>query len=124
MKNPNPMKRARRLEMRRKYLGSDNPSCFYCDESDIDCLELDHPAGREHDEAFTRIVCSNCHRKLEMERDLAGLTKNGQHRAPKIELELCNYVLRVADDLDATSESLRRQVALLGERKDSAPGSK
>lgn len=110
--------------MRRKYLGSDHPSCFYCDQSDIDCLELDHPLGREHDEAFTRIVCSNCHRKSEAERDLARLTKNGQHRVPGTELTPGNYLLRLAEDLIATSESARRQAALWDKCEKRSPDRK
>src|SRR5271155_4417218 len=77
MKNPNPIKRARRLEMRRKQLGSDR--CFYCGESDVSCLEIEHPVTRKLDAKFTRAVCRNCHRKLEMNRDLGKLTKNGLH---------------------------------------------
>jgi 5-methylcytosine-specific restriction endonuclease McrA len=117
VKNPSPVTRARRTEMRRKTLGSDNPSCFYCPESDVACLEIEHPVGREYDKRFTRIVCRNCHGKLEMKRDVAQLTKNGQHRAPETEYEsLLNYLLRLADDHEATSESLRRKVNLLSER--------
>lgn len=123
MKNPSPVTRARRIEKRRKTLGSDNPSCFYCGKSDIECLEIEHPVGREHDRSFTRIVCRNCHRELEMRRDVAKLTKNGKRRAPETKYEsLCNYVLRLADDFEATSESMRRKVTLSGERKKSVPG--
>jgi CxxC motif-containing protein (DUF1111 family) len=122
--NVNPVKRARRIELRRKHLGSDNPSCFYCDESDIACLELEHPVGREHDRAFTRVVCRNCHRKLELRRDVSKLTKNGQHRNPGTEPALHDYVLRVADDLNAVSESLRRWATLPDDRKKGVPESK
>jgi hypothetical protein len=116
VKNPNPVTRARRIEMRRKALGSDKPSCFYCGESDVACLEIEHPVGREYDKDFTRIVCRNCHRKLETGRDFAKLTKNGQYRAPETDHQsFRNYVLRVAHDLDATGESIRKRVALLDE---------
>ena len=115
MKNPFPVRLARRTETRRKALGSDNASCFYCDECDIACLELDHPVGHENDEAFKRVVCRNCHRKAEFRRDVAKLTKNGKRRVPETERDsLRNYMLRIADDLEATSESIRRKVALLG----------
>lgn len=123
MKNLSPVTRARRIEMRRKALGSDNPCCFYCGESNIACLEIEHPVGREHDKTFTRIVCRNCHRKLEVRRDVAKLTKNGQRQTPETEREsFCNYILRLADDFEATSESMRRKAALLGECKTSVPG--
>src|SRR5437764_880224 len=42
MKNVNPLQTARRIEQRVAKLGP-NPKCFYCHESDIACLELDHP---------------------------------------------------------------------------------
>jgi len=77
MKNPHPTKRARRIEMRRKELGADR--CFYCPESEIACLELDHPVGEKRDREFKVVDCRNCHRKIEFDRDVAKLTKNGQH---------------------------------------------
>lgn len=108
--------------MRHKTLGSDKPSCFYCGESDVACLEIEHPVGREYDKAFTRIVCRNCHRKLEMGRDVAKLTKNGQPRVPETEWESHrNYLLRLANDFEATSESVRKRAVSLGEPKNSAP---
>src|SRR5262249_34178841 len=78
VKNPNPIKRAWRLERRRKELGSDNPRCFYCPESNIFSLELDHTVTTDLDPELTRAVCRNDHRKLEIERDLSGLTHNGR----------------------------------------------
>lgn len=102
--------------MRRKTLGSDQPSCHYCGESDIACLEVEHPLGREYDKTFTRIVCRNCHRKLEMERDVAKITKNGKPRAPETDQQsFRNFVSRVAHDLEVTSDSIRRRMALSDE---------
>jgi hypothetical protein len=110
MKNPNPITRARRYEMRRKKLGSDR--CFYCPECGIACLELDHPVGRKRDPKFERVVCRNCHRKREMERDLARLTKNGQHNTnePKFE-ELRSYLLLLAEDQDSIADLLQSSPA-------------
>ncbi len=52
-----------RLEQQYQRLGTRNPACVTCGESDPFCLELHHPAGREHhDDTF--IECANCHRKL------------------------------------------------------------
>ena len=80
--------------------------------------ELAHLKEREHDKAFTRIVCRNCHRKLEMGRDVAKLTKNGKRQAPETEDEsLFNYCMRFADDLETSSASLRRKATLFVERK-------
>ena len=43
-------------------LGSANPHCIICGESDWRCLELHH-IGQEGFDALTGIVCRNCHRK-------------------------------------------------------------
>lgn len=124
MTNDNPVKRARRIEMRRKHLGSANPYCFYCGESDAACLEKDHPVGREQDKDLTCVVCRNCHRKVELGRDVSNLTKNGQHRIPGAERAPSDYVLRVADHLNEISESMRRQATSWEDRKKGVPDSK
>lgn len=112
MKNPRPIKRALRLERRRAELGSDNPRCFYCPESAIERLEVEHPVGRKHDPHFKRAVCRNCHRTLELKRDLAGLTKNGQHDTQESEIEeLRSYLLLLAEDQDSIAERLQSQAA-------------
>ena len=112
MKNPEPITRARRVEMRRKQLGCANPCCFYCGESDIACLELEHPVTRKLDSKFTRIVCRNCHRKLEMRRDLAKLTKNGMHKANEsVVEELRSYLLLLAEDQDSIADLLQSPAA-------------
>jgi hypothetical protein len=109
--NLSPVALARRIQRRRKTLGADNPLCFYCGESRIACLDKDHPFGRAHDTAFTRIVCSNCHREMEMERDIAGVTKNGRRLTMETEDEsLLNFLLRSAHDHQAIAESIRRKV--------------
>ena len=108
MKNPSPITRARRIEMRRKQLG--NPSrCFYCPETDIFCFEADHPVTRDLDPAFKRAVCRNCHRKLEASRDIKGLTKNGQHDINESPGEaLRRYLLLMAEDEDSQAELLQQ----------------
>ena len=107
MKNPNPIARARRIEMRRKQLGY--PSrCFYCGETDVFCFEEDHPVTRELDEKFKRVVCRNCHRKREADRDIKGLTKNGQRDViePAVEKDR-RYLLLMAEDEESEAELLR-----------------
>ena len=107
MKNPDPIARAWRLEKRRRELGSDNPRCFYCLQSDIECLELDHPVTEELDPKFKRVVCRNHHRKLELKRDLAGLTHNG--RGSVLETtrdQVRRYLLLLAEDKDSIAERL------------------
>lgn len=105
MNNPQPTKRARRIEMRRKFLGADR--CFYCPESGISCLELDHPVGWNRDRYFVRADCRNCHRKLELNRDLHGLTKNGQHKAHESLREShVYYLLLLALDQESIAKAL------------------
>jgi hypothetical protein len=125
--------------MRRKYLGGGDPHCFYCPESDLACLELDHPVGEKRDPRFVRVVCRNSHRKLEIARDLAGLTKNGlRDTSETIREALRSYLLLLALDqeqmanlleseptsaqlipgaLRSTADSLRRVANLLPENQ-------
>lgn len=108
MKNPNPTARARRIEMRRKQLGY--PSrCFYCNETDVFCFEEDHPVTRELDEKFKRVVCRNCHRKSEADRDIKGLTKNGQRAVIESDDQKTHrYLLLMAEDEESQAELLER----------------
>jgi len=108
MKNPNPIARARRIEMRRKQLGY--PSrCFYCGETDVFCFEEDHPVTREPDEKFKRVLCRNCHRKREAVRDIEGLTRNGQRNVAESEVEKFHrYLLLMAQDEESQAELLER----------------
>lgn len=106
MKNPHPTKLARRLEMRRKALGGAD-RCFYCPESDLACLEVEHPVTRKLDPYFVRAGCRNCHRKLEWERDLSGLTKNGLHKKPESGIaRLRRYLLLLAADQESIADSM------------------
>jgi len=108
MNNPHPTKRARRIEMCRKFLGADR--CFYCPESDLACLEVEHPVSRELDPYFVRACCRNCHRKLEFQRDLKKLTNNGQHTRPQSRVErLRRYLLLLAEDQESIADSLDSQ---------------
>ena len=56
-----------RREKRRQHLlerlGTNNPRCAECGETDWRCLEVDHIAGRNFDGTATVIFCRNCHRK-------------------------------------------------------------
>jgi len=108
MKNPNPIKRAWRLEKRRKELGSDNPRCFHCNETDLSCLELDHPVTEELDPKFKRVECRNHHRKLELQRDLLELTKNGRRGVKESKRDkLRRYLRLLAEDQDSIVKSLQ-----------------
>jgi len=106
--NPYPIKTAWRVESCRKRVGY-STRCFYCPETDIFCFELEHPVTEKLDKFFKRAVCRNCHRKLEFQRDVKGLTKNGQHNVSETEPEkLKRYVLLMAEDLDSVAELLER----------------
>jgi hypothetical protein len=108
VKNPYPITRARRIEMRRKQMGYAT-RCFYCSETDIFCFEEDHPVTEGLDADFRRAVCRNCHRKLEARRDIKGLTKNGQHAVKESEREaLRRYLLLLAEDEESQAELLRQ----------------
>jgi hypothetical protein len=109
MKNPNPIARARRTEMRRKQLGY--PSrCFHCPETDLFCFEEDHPVTRDLDDKFKRVVCRNCHRKSEASRDIKGLTNNGKHDVVESEVEkFRRYLQLMAEDEDSQAELLQRE---------------
>lgn len=104
MNNPEPLARARRLEMRRKETGYAS-RCFYCPEADPSCFENDHPVTQALDPLFVRTVCRNCHRKFEVKRDAKGLTKNGLHRVRESEREKAQrYDLLFAEDLDSIAD--------------------
>ena len=106
MKNPNPISRARRIEMRRKQLGYAT-RCFYCPETEIFCFEVEHPVTEALDPFFIRAVCRNCHRKLEVERDIKGLTKNGRHTAKESKRQaLRRYLLLLAEDQETIAEKV------------------
>ncbi len=53
-----------RQKKRRKFdaLGIEQHVCVLCPEDDVLCMEVEHPAGRAHDDAV-RLLCTNCHRK-------------------------------------------------------------
>jgi len=52
-----------RKQNRLEQLGSNDPVCVCCGETDWRCLELHHIAGKAFDDDLA-IVCRNCHRKL------------------------------------------------------------
>jgi hypothetical protein len=109
MKNPEPIKRALRIEKRRKFLGADR--CFYCPESRISALEQEHPVGIQRDPKFFRAVCRNCHRDLEMRRDVAGLTKNGQHKRESRSGKRRAYMLLLAFDQESIADAIESPYA-------------
>jgi hypothetical protein len=106
--NPFPIRTAWRIESCRKRVGYAT-RCFYCPETDIFCFEMEHPVTEGLDEGFKRAVCRNCHCKLEFQRDVKGLTKNGQHKVNESEPDkLKRYIQLMAEDLDSVAELLQR----------------
>lgn len=97
--------------MRRKKLGYPT-RCFYCPETNVFCFEEDHPVTNQLDNFFKRVVCRNCHRKLETTRDIKGLTKNGHHDINESDLEsLRRYLQFMAEDEDSQAELLENAPA-------------
>jgi hypothetical protein len=96
--------------MRRKKLGADR--CFCCPESDMACLESDHPVGEERDKRFHRAVCRNCHRKVEWQRDFQGLTTNGLHKTRESKLNRhISYLSLLAVDQESIAQALESEHA-------------
>lgn len=65
--------RDKKFETRRQKafdrLGTDEPICPFCGETDWRCMELHHIAGDGFDQTLVT-VCRNCHRKLsDMQKD-------------------------------------------------------
>ena len=52
----------RRRQAASRRLGSNDPRCLVCGETDWRCLELHHIAGQSY-EGLGGILCRNCHRK-------------------------------------------------------------
>ena len=82
MREEQPIRAARRKARQVDRLGGLTPICSYCGETSIECLELHHPTGVRLDPDFVEVRCRNCHRKIELQRDVANLTNNGE-KSPK-----------------------------------------
>jgi phage protein D len=109
--NPYPIKRAWRIESRRKQLHYAT-DCFFCLETDIFCLELDHPVTEELDRFYERANCRNCHRKQEIRRDNKGLTHNGKRNVTESGTEkLKRYLRLMAEDQDYVAEHLEQSLS-------------
>jgi hypothetical protein len=110
MRKEKPIRAARRKARQVDRLRGLPPICVYCGETAIECLELHHVTGRRLDPDFVEVRCRNCHRKIELQRDVANLTGNGE-KSPKtfqkdeiIRLRL----LGLAEGHVSTADALRR----------------
>ncbi len=93
----------RRKQRALERLGTNNPSCAGCGETDWRCMELHHIAGKDLDE-ITAIYCRNCHRKLSDEQ------KNHPEKIMEVSdfsEQLGHFLLGLADMLALIVPKLR-----------------
>jgi hypothetical protein len=105
-----PAQIALRRERRLAELGTRTPICVCCGETALECLELHHVVGKKLDSTLMEIRCRNCHRKIEYQRDVLGLTGNGIRTAPvlaKAEISRLR-LLGLAESYESTAQALRR----------------
>jgi hypothetical protein len=101
---------ARRKVRQVDRLGGLTPICAYCGETAIECLELHHVTGRKLDADFVEVRCRNCHRKIELQRDVANLTGNGEKKAKTLQSDeiIRLRLLGLAEGHVSTAAALRR----------------
>ncbi len=88
------LEREKRRQRAYERLGSDNPRCLHCGESDWRCLERHHIAGRAYDDE-TVVMCRNCHRKLsDSQKDHPPKVSEGE---PSLLECVGHYLLGLAD---------------------------
>lgn len=109
-----------RLAKQYRRLGTSNPVCVTCPESDPFCLELHHLAGRKHYDDLA-IVCRNCHRKLtEQQKDHV---PEGQTESRGALETIGHYLLGLADLLVMVAKALREFGAkLLAQPREAVAG--
>lgn len=94
-----------RKQQQLRRLGSKNPICVTCGESDPRVLELHHIAGRKNHENVA-IVCANCHRKFsDKQRDHHS---TGSRSATGVPETIAHYLQGLADLLVMIADALRR----------------
>jgi hypothetical protein len=105
-----PVALAVRREQQLARLSPRTPICIYCDETAIECMELHHLVGKKLDSTLTEIRCRNCHRKIEYQRDVLGVTRNGIRTAPvftKNEISRLRLI-GLAESHESIAQALRR----------------
>lgn len=110
MREEQPIRAARRKARQVDRLGGLTPICVYCGETAIECLELHHVTGRKLDADFVEVRCRNCHRKIELQRDVANLTGNGKRspKTPQKDEIIRLRLLGLAEGHVSTAAALRR----------------
>lgn len=110
--------RERREQRRLEKLGTNDPRCGMCEETDWRTFELHHPAGRKHDDA-TVLICSNCHRKVsDDQKDHPAFDPN----ADAMLASIGNFLLGLADMLRIIVAKLYEFGLALIERSTQAEG--
>jgi hypothetical protein len=93
-----------RRQQRLRRLGTENPSCAVCGESDSSALDLHHIAGEAHHDDVA-ILCATHHRMLtdmQLDHDLTQAT------LPKTDLaKIGYYLLGLADLLEKMVPTFR-----------------
>ena len=124
MREEKPIRTARRKVRQVDRLNGLTPICVYCGETAIECLELHHVVGRKLDGSFVEVRCRNCHRKIELQRDLISLTRNGKRgsKEPARDEVIKLRLLGLAEGHESTAAALRRWAdeIKLGEESDGA----
>lgn len=124
MREEQPIRAARRKIRQQDRLGGLTPICSYCGEVAIECLELHHVVGRKLDESLVEVRCRNCHRKIELQRDLVNLTRNGKggSKEPVRDEVIKLRLLGLAEGHESTAAALRRWADEIkqGEESDAA----
>lgn len=99
-----------RRQQRLRKLGTQNPRCVCCGESDDRVFELHHIAGKAHG-GDVSLVCANCHRKLsDQQRDHV---PPGSEKAEGILAKIGHFLLGLADLLGLAVQALREFGRLL-----------
>jgi hypothetical protein len=109
--------REKRKQTRLGKLGTNKPICPACGETDWRCMELHHVAGQKLD-AFTVIVCLNCHRKLT--DDQKDHPKTDDASDPLLN-QIGHFLLGLADMLKLVVEKLTEFGGALIERAGMPP---
>ena len=110
MREEEPIRAARRKVRQADRLGGLTPICAYCGETAIECLELHHVTGKKLDTDFVEVRCRNCHRKIELQRDVANLTHNGKRKSHTLQNNdiMRLRLLGLAEGHVSTAAALRR----------------
>ena len=100
--NKQELAREQRKQRRCEKLGTNEPHCGICPETDWTCIELHHVADHGRDET-TVLLCRNCHRKVsDSQKDHPPLNPNTDTMLDRIG----HFLLGLADMLRVIVERL------------------